>query len=130
MVRSSKERICSLFDSSLSHFRLLVPSILFNCCAPEAISIALQRIHDSSSARECLHSCVLGAYANRLTDIASDWTLAESNEPQPFRKDLDPRHYAQFVQNWRQHYPLLRIVGGCCGITPDHIAYLKQAIVD
>ncbi|GAX15200.1 betaine-homocysteine S-methyltransferase [Fistulifera solaris] len=106
------------------HVRVL--AVLFNCCAPEAISIALQRVHKTSSAR----SCVLGAYPNRLTEISPDWTMAESSGPQPFRADLDVHHYAQLVQSWRDQYPLLRIVGGCCGITPEHIAYLKQVIVE
>jgi S-methylmethionine-dependent homocysteine/selenocysteine methylase len=105
-------------------FTTAVLAALFNCCAPEAISIALQRIHTSSV------TCALGAYPNRLTEISPDWTMAESSGPQPFRVDLDVHHYAQLVQSWRDKYPLLRIVGGCCGITPEHIAYVKQVIVE
>ncbi len=56
--------------------------------------------------------------------------MAESSGPQSFRADMDAHHYAQLVQSWRDKYPMLRIVGGCCGITPEHIAYLKRVIVE
>ncbi|GAX28538.1 hypothetical protein FisN_12Hh094 [Fistulifera solaris] len=127
-VRSHEPAECAveriLEYAQQKHVRVL--AVLFNCCAPEAISIALQRIHNCSSVR----SCVLGAYPNRLTEVSPDWTMAESSGPQPFRADMDAHYYAQLVQSWRDKYPMLRIVGGCCGITPEHIAYLKLVIVE
>ena len=68
----------------------------------------------------------MGAYANRLTPVAPDWTMAESDGPQPMRDDLSPEeYYEKFVLIWLKDYNV-QIVGGCCGITPDHIAYLRS----
>lgn len=72
--------------------------------------------------------CVLGAYANRLTPVAPDWSLEESAAPQPMREDLSPERYCtQFVEQWVRDCQQLRIVGGCCGMTPEHIAALKRS---
>jgi len=93
----------------------------------------------------------LGAYANRLTPVDPQWTLEGSEEAQPMRNDLSPSQYAQFVKQWHGdcgncHHTCsaegddsrhtstmtneiggLQLIGGCCGIGPDHIsALIKQ----
>jgi S-methylmethionine-dependent homocysteine/selenocysteine methylase len=96
-----------------------VIAILFNCAEPEAITRALRNIRTDKALRDRLHTngIVLGAYANRLTPIASDWSLQESNGPQAMRQDLDPKHYYDcFVAPWVQDFGV-QIVGGCCGTT-------------
>lgn len=108
----------------------LVLAILFNCAEPEAITLALTQIQQNARIQERLHreSTYLGAYANRLTPVASDWSLAESDGPQPMRSDLSPQQYFQnFVQPWTRDLNV-RLVGGCCGITPEHIAFIKSNI--
>jgi len=71
---------------------------------------------------------LLGAYANRLTPVDPTWTLASSDGPQPFRKDVDERQYwTDFIQAWIKDYGV-QLVGGCCGITPEHIAYISKQI--
>jgi S-methylmethionine-dependent homocysteine/selenocysteine methylase len=90
-----------------------------------------------------LHSngVVLGAYANRLIPIPPpSHTMADSEVnsgstatglstngmPHPLRTDLLPeQYYCDFVQDWVQNYNV-RIIGGCCGITPKHIDYLHH----
>lgn len=68
----------------------------------------------------------MGAYANGLTPVPSDWTLAGSDVPQPIRADLSPeRYYTDFAATWVNEFDV-KIIGGCCAITPNHIAYLKQ----
>lgn len=105
----------------------IVLAILFNCCTPEAISKALKSIHQDQDLLNQLQEAgiVLGAYANKLTVIEPEWSLAEYEGAQAFRKDLDPKHYNDFVQNWIETYGI-RVVGGCCGTTPEHIAYIQQ----
>lgn len=39
------------------------------------------------------------------------------------RADLTPARYGQFAKAWVQHGA--DIVGGCCGIGPEHIGALK-----
>ena len=71
---------------------------------------------------------VLGAYANRLKAVDLNWTLAESTAPQPFRNDLQEQHYwNDFVKVWIHNFGI-QLVGGCCGITPEHIAYIQQQL--
>jgi S-methylmethionine-dependent homocysteine/selenocysteine methylase len=94
-----------------------VLAILFNCSEPEAINRALKTIQADKALRDSLHThgILLGAYANRLTRVASDWSLAESNGPQPMRQDLDPQqYYDSFVATWVRDLGV-QIVGGCCG---------------
>lgn len=107
---------------------LVVLSISFNCCEPEAITLALARIAGDSqlSKRIQKSSVLLGAYANRLTAVDPNWTMAESEEAQPFRTDLDEGHYwNDFVRLWTDDMNV-KMVGGCCGMTPEHIGYIHN----
>ena len=71
---------------------------------------------------------LLGAYANRLTPIVADWSLEKSNGPQPMRHDLNPEHYfLDFVSLWVNDLNV-QLVGGCCGITPTHIACIRDKL--
>ena len=111
---------------------LLVLAILFNCSEPEAITLALGQIKSDMDLSSRLQDTGirLGAYANRLTAVPPEWTLADSTAPQPLRQDLDEQHYwKDFVQIWISEYNV-KIVGGCCGITPKHIAYLHARLAE
>lgn len=107
-------------------------AVLFNCSEPEAITLALARIKSDRDLLDRLYDAgiQLGAYANRLTVVDPGWTLAESTAPQPLRQDLDEHHYwKDFVQIWISEFNV-KIVGGCCGITPEHIAYLHSRLAE
>lgn len=103
-------------------------AVLFNCCEPEAITIALARIMADTQLQDQLRQSQvqLGAYANRLTAVDPNWTLAESEASQPFRNDLDQDHYwNDFVRIWTKELGV-KLVGGCCGMTPEHIAFIHS----
>ena len=105
-------------------------AILFNCSEPEAMTLALAKIAADPELVKCLDESkvVLGAYANRLTQVDPNWTLKESTMPQPFRTDLDEKHYwDDFIQLWINKMNV-KVVGGCCGITPEHIAYISAEL--
>lgn len=54
------------------------------------------------------------------------WTMADSDGPQALRHDVDPNQYcADFAVPWARDYQV-KLIGGCCGITPAHIAKLKE----
>ena len=103
-------------------------AILFNCAEPEAITEALKNIKADLELQKRLDDAgiLVGAYANRLTAVDPDWTMANSDAPQPFRGDLDERQYWEdFVQLWIKDLGI-QVVGGCCGITPEHISYISS----
>jgi len=52
---------------------------MFNCCEPEALTIALGgvRADKNLSARLKMSKVLLGAYANRLVAVDPNWSLVE-----------------------------------------------------
>mmetsp|Transcript_6310 Transcript_6310/g.9168 ORF Transcript_6310/g.9168 Transcript_6310/m.9168 type:complete len:376 (-) Transcript_6310:317-1444(-) len=102
--------------------------VMFNCAEPEAITMAFQEIKSNSDVQLLLkrNDVHLGAYANKLTPIPDQWSLEESEEAQEMRDDLSPSiYFNKFVNKWVKDLNV-RMVGGCCGITPEHIAYMKS----
>jgi S-methylmethionine-dependent homocysteine/selenocysteine methylase len=107
-----------------------VLAILFNCSEPEAINRALQTIKVDKALLDSLHTrgILLGAYANRLTPVASDWSLAESTGSQPMREDLGPQqYYNSFVATWIRDLGV-QLVGGCCG-THSFLCILADSLL-
>jgi S-methylmethionine-dependent homocysteine/selenocysteine methylase len=95
-----------------------VDAVLFNCSQPEIMEgavAAARSVRDARGAR-----ARIGVYANAFPpqrDEAANEGLSD------IRADLDPARYAQFAKDWLQHGA--DIVGGCCGIGPEHIAAIK-----
>lgn len=93
-------------------------ALLFNCSQPEVMAAALD------VARKTDPDITLGVYANAFPPQSED---AEANAGlSDIRADLDPPRYLKFVQNWLQRGA--GIVGGCCGIGPEHIAAIRKAV--
>lgn len=98
-----------------------VDAILFNCCQPEVISRAIK-----STGRQLASSgtknIVIGAYANafppQLKDATANEVLSE------IRTDLTPGSYLDWARQWVEDGATL--IGGCCGIGPEHIAVLSE----
>ena len=116
-----------------------VIGVMFNCCEPESISSALREINQNN--QHIGSQILLGAYANRLRPVAPDWTLESSEEAQAMREDLSPeRYWNDFVRLWHSSNKdsatndmgviggQVQLVGGCCGIGPDHISVLKERL--
>jgi S-methylmethionine-dependent homocysteine/selenocysteine methylase len=80
----------------------------------------------------CVPPSVLIANAPTLRKIEGPLLLApnlgEPDEAMGFRRreDVTPAAFARLLAGWRDE-PRLRIVGGCCGTTPAHIAALANA---
>lgn len=92
-------------------------ALLFNCSQPEVMEAALRvaraQLGEDSMIR-------IGVYANAFPPMAAD---AEANSGlSPIRADLTPEGYARFAAAW--HAAGASILGGCCGIGPEHIAAL------
>ncbi|MFF7109405.1 homocysteine S-methyltransferase family protein [Pseudomonas sichuanensis] len=97
--------------------------LLFNCSQPEVIGDAIDA---AKAAFERLGADIaIGAYANAFPPQPKDATANDGLDE--LREDLDPPGYLSWAQNWRQRGASL--VGGCCGIGPEHIAELKANLV-
>ncbi len=100
---------------------LPVSGILANCAAPESIDAAMPELAKLGK--------VAGGYANTFQDVPKDWVM-DGKKPTDgllkLREDLDPEHYAAHAKTWLAAGA--RVIGGCCGTGPAHIARLKQLI--
>lgn len=92
--------------------------VLFNCSQPEVMAAALAEARDVLDSLD--QSIELGVYANAFppvsTEAKANSTLLE------IRSDLDPESYLRWSRSWVAAGA--SIVGGCCGIGPEHIAQL------
>ena len=111
----SGERLEDALDVILRHD---VDAILFNCSQPEVMADAVSR------ASELLAPDIsIGVYANAFPPIST--TSEKANEGvSDIRQDLTPSRYREFAEKWQSLGA--SIVGGCCGIGPEHIKALKE----
>jgi len=96
-----------------------VQTLLFNCSQPEVIGAAIDA---AKAVFERLGADIaIGAYANAFPPQPKDATANDGLDE--LRDDLDPPGYLRWTQDWRARGASL--LGGCCGIGPEHIAQLK-----
>ncbi|REG84301.1 homocysteine S-methyltransferase family protein [Marinomonas pollencensis] len=93
--------------------------IFFNCSVPEVIAQAIREtaVRVAESAKQIN----IGAYANSFAPIPVDH---KANEGAHASRDLTPEEYLEFAKQW--HTLGANIIGGCCGIGPQHIELLSQ----
>jgi S-methylmethionine-dependent homocysteine/selenocysteine methylase len=94
-------------------------ALLFNCTSPEAISAGLAELRT-------LTDLSIGAYPNRLS-IPEGWTL-DNEVPTGIRVELDVDAYLNHAKRWIQGGA--SIIGGCCGIGPEYIDALRNALAE
>lgn len=95
-----------------------VEALLFNCSQPEVMSAAIGeavRALDASGRG----GVRVGVYANAFIEVQSAPGQAANETLSVLREDLTPDRYAAFAREWIAAGAT--IVGGCCGITPQHI---------
>jgi S-methylmethionine-dependent homocysteine/selenocysteine methylase len=98
--------------------RLGAQAVLFNCSQPEVMGAAV------SVARQSSASLPIGVYANAFAVVRK---AAQANsELNEIRADLTPDGYLTWVNEWLARGA--SIVGGCCGIGPEHIKALHESI--
>jgi len=97
--------------------RLGAEALLFNCSQPEVMAAAV------AEARAAIGTTMaLGVYANAFPPQGAE---AEANATlHDIRADLSPDAYFAFARAWRGLGAA--IIGGCCGIGPEHIAALRD----
>jgi S-methylmethionine-dependent homocysteine/selenocysteine methylase len=105
-------------DAVCSAVELGAAAILFNCSQPEVMGAAIDTA--LGELRRLGTEVPVGAYANAFSPQKKD---AQPNAAiMEIRSDLDPKGYLAFADDWRRRGAT--IIGGCCGIGPEHIAAL------
>ena len=98
-------------------------SICFNCSQPEVMNAAV--LAAAATIEQNEGSAVrIGVYANAFAP--------EPVTPEPYagisdiRQDVSPERYLQWALEWVRSGAT--IIGGCCGIGPEHIAALRAQL--
>lgn len=101
-------------------------AVLFNCCQPEVIADALSaaRLALRSATRDSAREVRLGAYANAFG--AQSYAANANSGLSDLREDLGPAEYLTWANRWVAGGA--GIVGGCCGVGPEHIALLRRTL--
>lgn len=99
-------------DVAWAHIRPLpVAGFLVNCTPPEVVTAALEQMHWRGETRP------IGAYANFGCETSSGTWEPDVHTP--------PAEYGRLARTWVQLGA--RLLGGCCGTTPEHIRALRDA---
>jgi S-methylmethionine-dependent homocysteine/selenocysteine methylase len=114
----SGQTVGEAVDASL---RLGASAVLFNCSQPEVMAGAVVAAGERLQRKGA--ETPLGVYANAFPPQREDATANETLHD--IRADLAPEGYLAFARSWRAHGA--RIIGGCCGIGPEHIAAMRAA---
>lgn len=111
----------SVDDAARLAIELGATALLFNCSQPEVMAAAIEAA--AQVVRSTGAALRIGVYANAFPPQPKD---AEANSGlDDIRADLTPPHYLDWVKTW--HAKGASIIGGCCGIGPEHIAAIAQA---
>jgi len=102
--------------------RLGADAVLFNCCQPEVIGAAI--VAAKRVAGVVRDRVLIGAYANAFAPQSA--TASANAELDDLRADLGPVEYLRWVRQWLADGA--DIVGGCCGVGPEHIALIRGAL--
>lgn len=107
-------------DAVIAALEENVSAILFNCSQPEVMEQAVRTT--VAEIKRQGKSIPVGVYANAFPPQRED---AEANSGlDEIRADLDPAAYVVWADRWVAAGAT--IIGGCCGITPDHIKALSD----
>ncbi len=90
--------------------RMGIGALLINCLPIEHVPGMISWLRDFTD-------LPLGVYPNLGRYLDPGWK---------FDTSVGPRRFAMLAEAWREEGA--KIVGGCCGVTPDHIAEARKAL--
>jgi homocysteine S-methyltransferase len=90
--------------------RIGVSAVLVNCVPVDGVASTLEALRRQTW-------LPVGAYPNLGHSAGTQWE---------FDQHVGPQEYARMAGSWIAAGA--RIVGGCCGVTPAHIAALREAV--
>ncbi|ADE40599.1 homocysteine S-methyltransferase family protein [Candidatus Puniceispirillum marinum] len=102
--------------------------LLFNCSQPEVMHDAVTCVSEFRArqpSRPAGMGLQIGVYANAFPLMNDDYEHANSTLHQ-IRHDITPQNYAKYAVQWAAAGA--DIIGGCCGISPEHIEILAAAL--
>ncbi|TWB24588.1 homocysteine S-methyltransferase [Nitrospirillum amazonense] len=111
------ETVAQAIEAALA---LGAAALLFNCSQPEVMGPALAAARTAAAGTPL----PLGVYANAFPPQPKDATANDGLDE--LRADLTPATYLDWARRWVDAGAA--IVGGCCGIGPDHIRALAAAL--
>lgn len=111
----------SVDDAVNGALRISAGAVLFNCSRPEVMATAVKTARAALTAQGS--ALDIGVYANAFEP--SDNQRGANEGLSKMRQDTDPAGYLDFAKDWVAQGATM--VGGCCGIGPEHIAALKRA---
>lgn len=97
-------------------------ALLFNCSQAELMEAAIRQAREIIKDKKI--SLSLGVYANSF--LLQGKEQAANKGISSLRDDLNPNAYLGFAEVW--HRAGASIIGGCCGIGPEHIKVLSRAL--
>ena len=113
----------AVVDAVKTAARLGAGAVLFNCSQPEvmgpAVTIAAQTLRELGGLAS---ETRIGVYANAFVPLKV--TTAANAELSDLRIDVTPAVYLHWARDWVSRGA--SIVGGCCGIGPEHIVELGK----
>ncbi len=104
-------------------------AVLFNCSQPEVMGAAVNVAADRRARQANATGLRIGVYANAFAaaSAGAQGENAQANvELDEIRADLSPDGYLEWVRDWIGRGA--QIVGGCCGIGPEHIRAIRASI--
>lgn len=114
----------SVFDAAREVCKLNGEGILFNCSIPEVMEQAVQmsqQVLTDNAQQNPSQNMTLGVYANSFTPISGKH---QANDAVQAMREVTPEDYLVFAKKWADAGA--NLIGGCCGIRPDHIEALSQ----
>ncbi|MCF7528961.1 homocysteine S-methyltransferase family protein [Neisseria lisongii] len=96
-------------------------AMLFNCSRPEVMADAV--CEAAAAVRAVGRSLRLGVYANAFEPAENGMNAANEGLDE-IRTDTAPPNYLRWAQQWQAAGA--DIIGGCCGIGPEHIGVLAN----
>lgn len=99
-----------------------VSAILFNCSCVEVMGAALVAAKQALSDLGIEDEIQLGVYANSFSPLRERHEA--NNGISGIRDDISPEKYREFALSWINAGASM--IGGCCGISPEHIKKLAE----
>lgn len=101
-------------------------ALLFNCSHAGVMAAAVREAAAAFADLPPEQRPQIGVYANAFAPLPAGQKDEANETVSTLRDDLDPPDYLAFARQWQDAGA--SIIGGCCGIGPEHIAALTRAL--